>query len=312
VLLSAGCLCALLPFIVAPQQVRPSDYLAYLELAMKHPRYAAIFLANIAMFLKFVAPVLFALIVGWQGHSRAWLESVVLLFLSGIGICAVASKVGAGPPHILPLALPTAYLASEGMSLSPVPRLSLRATAVLGVITLLSAAALCNRAFQNQKYVFTRLFLDDAYRARIESATKELDAISARYRGKTIAMGYSEARNADENYQLTYLKPLLYASGRTNFVDAPALMDMELAGLPFPKAAIAKLRSQEIGVFVVPKVGRPFMKASWYNGRDIFSDEFRAAFHANYTKQEDRQYFAVWVARRFAATAGGRAPAGSP
>jgi hypothetical protein len=47
---------------------------------------------------------------------------------------------------------------------------------------------------------------------------------------------------------------------------------------------------------VVPRIGRPFSKPNFYNGHDIFSDEFRKAFLENYTKREERRYFAVWAA----------------
>lgn len=286
------------PFVLLPGTIPFSDFITWLTVTADHPRDATLLPENFVLLGEIVAPVVAIAIVGWRSRSTAWQVATILLIGVGVLLCGVAAKAGAGVPHLLPFGFTAAWLAAQGLA-APLPQPSWGPRALAAVLLATTAFGLGHRAFQNQRFMI-KFGLGAEEWQMTAAAVAELHRIVDAYPGASFSMGYGDSTRVDRPYRLSYLKPLLHDRGRINFVDAPALMDMQLAGLAIPPATLRFLESQKVDIFLLPAGDEPFAKTSYYDGRELFGADFRRIFAENYMKRETREFFAVWTSSRFA------------
>jgi hypothetical protein len=274
-----GAALSALPFLHS--SVSFASYADWLARAASHGLAPGPFAATAQQALLLLLPLLLL----WRRHGHRDRGGYALL--AGLVVaCAVAVAAGskplAGPRHLVPL-IPVALAAAFRMRAAGADWFAgvwaKRAMAALGLtLTVMAAAAL----FQ----VF------DEYRrhAADPEAAAEIREILAAHPDATIEMGYSGA-----GYRLSLLRPLLVFAGNPYSLDAAAVMDMQAAGLPLPRAAIARLERCETELWLLPSGEPPFVIRNLYRPQPLlFDPDFIDAFRQRYRIVERRDYFDVW------------------
>jgi hypothetical protein len=255
------------PFILI-RNVSLDGYLYWLSEAARHGFRLRSIPAQVQWGAVLLAPVSVAFVQ--QRLRNSTLTGVQLARIATIaGIAATipfATKHGAGIHHFIPF-LPVIVFTA--------PRRG-RLMRALAVATVAVAAV-------QQIY-----WIGTVARFRWREPTAELRRFESLY-GDSIAVGYSPS------YRLSFFRPLLVFDGHPYELDAPALMSHELAGEPFPRAAIEAMASCRTKVWLIPRGGDPFDLRSAYAGAEqLFPSEFLDAFHRSFRRVESGSYFDVW------------------
>ena len=110
-------------------------------------------------------------------------------------------------------------------------------------------------------------------------------------------MGYA---NAGERW--TYVRPAIVFRTNRYPIDAPAVQEYEMSGLPMPTATIDALRRCETEFWLIPRGATPFSGPNKYPSThlaNLFPEPFTRAFFETYThdRAHDTRYFDVWRCR---------------
>ena len=209
----------------------------------------------------------------------------------------LASKFGAGNHHLLPfypvIGLLCSDLYSRIQAAGGVRRMAFSSIA-RAVCWLWLASAIATRI--PVEFLATERKL--AARWSLAAAvTQDLTAIIQTHPGDRIEMGYSQS------YPLTFYRPTLVFAGNPLTLDAPALDDMQLAGLVIPQATIDYMKSCKTKIWLIPKGEAPFVIPNIYEDakvfprRNLFEDRFRQAFLLQYQRVGSSDYFDLWACR---------------
>ena len=290
---------AVLPFVLS-QSFSIRAYLEWLRTITRHTLDPGLAATNAQYVIFFFSPLLLVAIARrrhaswreWCGEPRT--QAVGCALACFALTAALASKSGAGPHHLLPFApLTAALMVSFGATPGADTRQaspSYSTRVIVGAILGAWALTVIVAAVGSQKEI-VRFIRND----RGAETRRELESILSRYPGKAIVMGYG----AEEGYEHTHFRPLLFNRTGDNFLDAAALMDMEASGLRIPQATLQRVAAQYYDMFLTPIGGRPFSMGTWYAGdRPLFDRVLSAVFEASYTKTEEGRYFSVWEAKR--------------
>ncbi len=287
-------LVAALPFLLP--NVSFSNMVAWYLQYSKHGIDVRLLTAN-PLFLAFLlAPaVLYALYficVDSSGFrcflhaDRSWLGS---LAISAVAVSAVGTKVGAGPHHLIPL-IPLILFTVVRMKPSPDPDRSSFNRWIIAAVAILSVPVLAKLAIEFGVFVRTSERTLTAERVQGRAVLADLQAIERAEGNGSIAVGYG----GDSTYDLTRYRPVLVFRGNPYLVDAPALMDMQLAGMKIPQRTLSALTSGRIKLWLIPKGDVPFSLESYYGPFPVFDEDFQKEFLRNYTRRGQSRFFDLW------------------
>lgn len=293
-----GCLPFALP------QISVTNYLLWFHEASRHPLRGVEFLSNLRTAVTISLPILLLL---WAFHQidpkncRIYLrEQKFLLLASGcsLGLVTIlASKIGAGNHHLLPLYPVIGFLCSD--IYSRIHALKAARTFSYGAIAravcwLWLASTVATRIpvefLTTERKLVTRWSLAAA-------VTQDLTNIMHSHPGDRIEMGYSRS------YSVTFYRPTLVFAGNPLTLDAPALDDMQLSGLVIPQGTIDYITSCQTQIWLIPQGEAPFVIPNIYADarifptRNLFEDRFRQAFLQEYQRVESSHYFDLWACR---------------
>jgi hypothetical protein len=203
--------------------------------------------------------------------------------MKAIGGSILASKLGAGIHHLLPLIPVLIFLfliMAAPMSGSPSNRAA--AVAVLTAFIIVSTLAALKTPII--------LYAGIKDRASASEITKDLKGILAAYPSGTIEMGCA----GDDSYALTFYRPLVVFHSNLYSLDAAALMDNKLSGISMPDATY--ISSCKTTVWLIPRgMGQPFsMNGYDENSGGLFDAAFRDTFLRHYELAAVSRYFYVW------------------
>lgn len=290
-------------YFVGLPGVEGANYLRILEMTLHHG-FSVRMLAGIVFRLCLVTlPVLvFGL---WHVHAqqrRLW--DVARLHLPFLAIFAMsitlalipASKPGAGPHHLLPFLPWGLWIVLGALRGLPflVDRPEVRANRGFALASLFAAAWIFIPAV-SECLNFTRE-LRTALQTS-EGVEDEVAQIAERYKGRKLCMGIA----GNGSYQLTFHKWILVFSGGPYLFEPAVLMDYAYAGIPLSERTAAAMTDGTVNAWVMPGGNLPFTMANFYDfSQDLFSDDMRRRFAANYEKEFSTRHFDVWTYRRSA------------
>jgi hypothetical protein len=224
---------------------------------------------------------------------RSHFPFVGTLFIGIVLALVPASKVGAGPHHLLPF-LPWFYW----VALSELSHLSAggdQSQAKKGRVLPLASS-----------FVLIWLFVPAAERCRKftsevlaaaraeEVIPDEMRKILHQFGGTKLAMGTA---GNDTAHLLLHKWHLVFA-GNPYLFEPSAIMDYAYAGFPLSGATIAAMTNGSIGGWVIPAGGKPFSMTNLYDfNQRLFPERMVEEFRRNYVKEYSTEHFEVWVYR---------------
>jgi hypothetical protein len=294
--IGASLIFVLLPFI-SIDSFSVINYVQWIIAATRHPLSLFIFILNIKYLLLLFLPIVFfvyikietALVFSETKYIQRLMIAAVIC--SMLIICIIASKVGAGPHHLLPFAPSIAFLMGFFYSSSPhdVPSRSYYGL-FLALLVFLFLLAGSITAIRNQCLVLPFLRNNNG-----RAICNDLKQLKNEYNGKTMQMGYGD----NEGYPLTWFRPLLWKSMQGYLLDAAAIMDMKRAGIKIPSATMQMITNQTYDIWLIPRNTAPFSMRTLYEPYDALWEEgFKNIFLQNYQQVAPSQYYSVWIAKR--------------
>lgn len=279
--------------------VNPRGYLSYLELAAHHGLSRQLLLGNITLVAGVALPLV---ALAWQLRtagrrlSLRWSVLAATVLLCALAVAVIASKPGAGYPHLLPfvpyagLLLCTLLSGLAGMDRRPG---TTTGSGVPGSIGSVGVAVLFCLAFCTPLVVRAALFARrQAEFATIAAGHAQVLELLRQQPDRTVAVGYGGDGFVD--LRLSYLRALpVMATGRMPY-DATAMDDLWQGGLD-RRLALRGIESCAVQTWLLPP-GPAFSIGNFYGGQ-TFSDEFRALFAARYREEPSAGPFHIWVCR---------------
>jgi hypothetical protein len=269
---------AILPFI-ALANVSLGAYVTWFRLSAANGLVWPLFTRNLEWAAYFLVPVVLALLLKQPVVRYGGL--VILSTLAAVALVVIAgSKPGAGPYHLMPLLPVTGFLVASFIgrenALNPPAPIQLTLASFVAV-----AAAIA--LVQQAQFVTTMQGRRPLHEIRdIETFVSEHPGV--------VEMGYGV------NDPWTFERPVLVFRNNAYLLDAPAVGEHQLAGIPVPQATLDALRQCRIAYWLIPKGEAPFTGQNFYEAvlRPIFSDEFRRVFHESHRLTASTQYFDAW------------------
>jgi hypothetical protein len=279
---------ALLPF-VGFSNVSLQNYVMWIRLSAKNGLVFTALRQNVEWAMFILLPLVPTLLVltpsAAASVARRWAYPGLLVGLTGVAIAA--SKPGGGSYHLMPFWPVTLYAVALHLD-AIVERLRsdalFRSARTVFVLVVASIAGV-------QQFFFIE-------------ATKSMDGIDAvsdltqfadANPHRSIAMGYTL-----DHERWTFARPVLVFRGGPYMIDAPAIQEYQLSGLPMPSATIEALQGCEVDLWLTPKGSEPFSGPNRYQGlgdQQLFPDAFKQAFRESYQRTGTTRYFDVWGCR---------------
>lgn len=286
----------LLPFLVF-DNISLANYFAWLQNAGAHGLSPGIFLQNLS-FLLFALLPLVIMAFSLRDHpqfSRARLRGEWLLITASItGLLLVliaASKPGSGPHHFMPF-LP---LFAVGMAALTAVALYYDAGRTRWIPIACVVVPLVVKLFGTLSFGF-------GYSLRYTTPDRivdDLQQIRLDHPGYAIQMGYGDG----SSYPQSFPRVVLVFAGEPYLLDAAAMMDFDLGGVPIPKSTRDSIAAKKPMIWLIPKGQEPFSIRNWYgHNRErehLFDESFRTGFQDRYTQRSQSEYFDLWIRNGF-------------
>ena len=286
-----------LPFL--PAGVSVAGFTFYLGLAAHHGFSGLLLLGNLTLLTGIFLPILhFGLIptepFPGRRRDRRNVErpfGACSLAQHLAAVAVVASKPGAGYPHLLPFVPYAALLFCRMLTARelcyPQRRTPTLRTLALGGLFLL--------AFGVPVLVRAGMFgFRGAIFAQIRAGYRQVERVIAAHPGETVAVGYGSDSFLD--LRLSYLRILPVLGGHPLFYDATAMDDLWQGGTS-RAIALPVLDRCAIRVWLIPG-NEPFTIRDFYGGY-TFPEAFRQLFSARYRLQPvaagQEGPFRVWI-----------------
>jgi hypothetical protein len=293
---------AALPFAMSNISLR--NYFMWLHEAAHHPLSVKLLMVNIAFIGILSVPAILLSFQLWRDLPNGIVSYLsqhrvlfLLLLISASGSALAGSKVGAGRSHLNPTIIVFAFVTvllwnerSKRESLNKIQRYSLMLYAVVFCIpALIQVRDLWSICMARRQYAL--------------SVSADLSTIQTRFRHQSIELGYGiSASKAEPVEASTNSRTQLVLSGNPVTVDAAALFDMGLSGVPMPSSTVAAVSSCQIRIWLIPVGEDPFEITNGYamNVPKLFPDDhlfsvaFRNAFLGHYKKIDRSRYFDIW------------------
>jgi hypothetical protein len=223
---------------------------------------------------------------------------ITAFVLTVAGSILVGSKVGAGRSHLIPTSLVATYLAALLWKAS---RLEImRSPVLVRYFFVAYSFVLVLPATSQLKGLWAICFARHDYANLVLNDIGRVEQIHSH---QTIEIGYDA--NKDESSTTnaaTLFQPQLVLTGNPMILDAAALFDMGLSGIPIPRSTSDALASCEIQVWLIPKGGVPFSLRNTYArdvprrfpNPDLFGDDFQSLFARHYRKNDSSAYYDIY------------------
>jgi hypothetical protein len=285
----AAAIALAVPF--SPNNVSIFEYYHYFQILKQHPWERWLFEQNIVFEAMCIAPLLLIYVLFIPKLSRAyiWFLAAVVLCMTTVSFPAAVS--GAGPHHLLPF-LPSLvwgfFVVRREVSAS-LPDLRARGT-YEGVSLAVIAALLFGYGpvvIASWGTVLHR-FADAPL---VSEAVAEIDRALEENPGLKIAVGPGAA-----SFDAQRLRVIPVFHGNPLPIDSSAWLDLEADGVS-DEIVRRAIRECRVDLWLLPS-GAPFVTISHYHGRNIYSAEVLADFHAAYMKQVSGRVFDQWKCRR--------------
>jgi hypothetical protein len=259
------------------------NYLDYVELSAGNGLVPAKVRQNIEWAVFMAAPVIAVAVRGRRDLDAVrGLRTCLVATAAALGLVAVAAaKPGGGPLHLLPFVpvLAFAYIRAGGAG----PAVPARAlTAAFACVTLLIA-------------IPDQLLVVRTVSGRnLQVAITDIHAFAGGHPGRRIAVGY-----AGTSY-LSHARVEAVFLTRDYLLDAPAVQEHQLSGLPLPGSTLHAIDRCRVEYWLIPRGGDPFVVPSAYapNGPpQVFPDRFIETFRARHVAAGRAGAFDVWECR---------------
>jgi hypothetical protein len=280
------------PVAVAPfllPNVSPAHYWDYLQLSARNGLVPAKIRQNAEWAAWLAAPLAAVVADAWKAvQVRRGAPAHLLALAASMAIVAVAaSKPGGGPYHLLPFVPVLMY---AFLWVAPPPFLT-------GTKKLLCAAFAASALFLalSDQAVIVRT----VPARNLEETIAALGRFADQHPGRRIAVGY-----AGTSY-LSHARPEMVFRTRDYLLDAPAVQEHRLSGLPLPESTIRAIDGCRVELWLIPQGAEAFAVPSAYapDGlAEVFSEAFRRAFFTRHVRIGEAGGFDVWECR------GGQAP----
>jgi 4-amino-4-deoxy-L-arabinose transferase-like glycosyltransferase len=261
-----------------------SHYLSYVRLSARNGLEGAKVRQNLEWIVFLCVPLAVRLSAGgWRTSSKTdarFRHLVAVLVASMIVTAIAASKPGGGPFHLLPFVPVIAYLTM----IAPADDRSWRRAAMLA----------CGIAAVSIAIPRQRTFLSTVAKRDLRPAVADLRQFMHSHPGRSVAVGY-----ASTSY-LSYARPEVVFHTHDYLLDAPAIQEHRLSGLPMPKSTLRAIEECRIHYWLIPAGGDPFVVPSAYfpkGPQGVFPNDFRAAFLSRYSRTSRIALFDVWECR---------------
>jgi hypothetical protein len=271
---------AALPFI-ALSNVSLDAYITWFRLSAANGLVWSLFTRNLEWAAYFLLPLALALLLKQPVTKYGGLLTLTTLLAVGLVVIA-GSKYGAGPYHLLPLLPVVGFLVALFIGRQAVnPPAPVQITLVSFVVVA-AAIALVQQV----------QFVNTMQGRRTLHEIRDIETFVSGHPG-VVEMGYGVKDPT------TFERPVLVFRNNSYLIDAPAVGEHQLAGIPVPRATIEALRQCQVTYWLIPKGDDPFTGINFYEPvqRPLFSEEFRRTFYDNYSLTTSTEYFDAWQCR---------------
>jgi hypothetical protein len=265
-----------LPFLM--ERVSLANYVDYLRLSASN----GVMWSKVRQNLEWATFLVLPMVLAGAGRAdeRSRITRVIVA-ASILSVALVGAKPGGGPYHLLPFVPSLALLAltrwNEGGRPVGVWLAAFAATA--GILAIASQSRLVQ-----------------TIRARhLDQVIADVREAVERAAGQKVAVGY-----AGTSYTSHARVDVVFRTGEY-LLDAPAVQEHRLAGLPMPSATLRAIETCSVPVWLLPRDGEPFKVPTAYGEMgpvEVFPDDFRAAFLARYERRFSTRFFDAWECRR--------------
>lgn len=219
-------------------------------------------------------------------------------FLSALGVAlvivvAVASRVGSGKIHLVPLSISLVFW------LAVVIRdqfawhqmwgrrgwLTRVRTWVALILFIDLVATIIPVNIRMVKLIY------DGY--QVDGAAEDLHEIMLRYPNQSISMGYGTTAHNE----VTWYRPLLVFAGNPYLIDEGSMGDLQLAGHDLPPATYRAFEACKVDIWLVPKGDPPFVLSNSLGFPHLFSPRFRRVFLDNYARRAQSRYYDLYFCK---------------
>lgn len=274
-----------------------ADHLRYLGMAGQHALSREYFATNLRHTVLITFPGLLLIARDGGLRRKGCLRSVLMshagafpmYVLSVLAVTVVASKTGAGPHHLMPLAPVTVGFVIGWMDNPVSPgflpmRSRVRAAGVVLAIGWMGLVAY--KAVPQQKALVDFCRSDSGREER-----EELQQLADRHSKGTLIMGYSD----NASFPLAFHRVLIFDRSLAVFPDPITIMDHLEAGISQETPLIRELDRLSPDVVILPGHGEPFVMHSSYPSRlPVFGEAFQEYFTTRYQRLESGTYYSVW------------------
>jgi 4-amino-4-deoxy-L-arabinose transferase-like glycosyltransferase len=287
------------PFICLPQ-VSINNYILWLSEFREQGIALNLLRGNIIWSIYLLAPIFFLFIYFYYVNKRIFFTFInkqkifiYSILISLIAVDVIGSKQGAGMNHLIPFYPVFSYLFALALAqaINVKKKRVFRAVnkyafcAYLSLVLALFTVTLLRGVLNENRLIA----LSTKYNSE---PIKEINQIVKSHPGITIGMGYGG------NYDLTYYRPILVYDGNPYLIDAVSVMDAEFLGKTIPPKTLEALSSCQTKLWLIPKGDVPFKLYNYFNHRQVFSDELKSTFLANYELKEQTKYYNLWFCKK--------------
>jgi hypothetical protein len=260
------------------------DYRDYIELSSRNGVSWARLRQNVEWSVFLAAPLAISIVAAVRaGSFPAGNTGVVSAAFLALGIISIAAaKPGGGPFHLLPLVSVLAFLVVK----------TVRAGEAGGTRRVAWAFTLSALILAVPEQI---LVVRTVAGRNLSSAIADLERFADEHPGRRLAVGY-----AGISY-LPHARTTIVARTGDYLLDAPAVQEHRLSGLPIPAATIRAVEDCRVELWLIPAGAEPFVVPGAYapdGPPGVFPESFRRAFLAHHVRAGRTGGFDVWECRR--------------
>jgi len=266
------------------------QYLFWATASLKHGFQPEVLLRYINDYCFFFAPFIALVIVLKRYKDKDWQKVYGMFATVLVGITLISLKKGAGAWYFMPFAPLVAYFTGDCLT-DALERYSetINRYAIKGCLGLMVLACVVGLIQKDSIIRCLNHYKHDANNPNIEHQINELNAIKKEYKGYTFWLASEDP----------FISPLLYSKNHPLILSAPAILDMNQAGISIPEATYKKIENEAVDIFLTNKGALPFDVGTGYDvSVPIYSKRFQKLVLEHYVKVERFQYFDVWISHK--------------
>jgi hypothetical protein len=291
---AVAALLIVLPFAAWPQ-ISLADYRFWLQKSSENGLRVRLLRPNIEWALYLAAPL------GLSFVARDCIRHIWMLITCALCmtlIVVLGAKPGAGPYHLLPFVPLIVWL---GASFDA----DIRARANADTEVEMTWRPRATIAFIVPAIVVAgiqqTLLIDALRTAASKHVARDIIAFAEAHPGDRIDMGYGGTSSYKGSAPLTFYRPLLVFRSGAYLLDAPAIQEHQLAGIPIPAPTFHAIARCDADYWLIPKGEEPFTTRNMYAATlfaPLFPPEFKGTFQNAYHLAMSTDYFDVYACVR--------------